>query len=156
MQAALNSQMRLEFESAYVYLAMASYCEANQMDGSAHWLKAQSREEMDHAMKFYDHLHARGGEVKLQALPEPASDFNGVLDVFERALAHEKKVTAAIHALYFQANQEKDYASLPLLQEFIAEQVEEEKTATDIVARLKMAGHDVQTLMLLDRELGSR
>jgi ferritin len=42
------------------------------------------------------------------------------------------------------------------LQWFLTEQVEEEKTGREIVAKLKMIGTDVASLIDMDRELGSR
>jgi ferritin len=52
--------------------------------------------------------------------------------------------------------QEKDFASQPLLQWFIEEQVEEEKSAGEIVDTLKMIKEDATALLMLDRELGQR
>jgi ferritin len=77
-------------------------------------------------------------------------------EVFERALEHEKKVTAMIHDLYGLAVRENDYASQTFLQWFVTEQVEEEKHAGDVVETLKMVGDKSEALFLLDRELGQR
>ena len=38
----------------------------------------------------------------------------------------------------------------------MTEQVEEEKTASDIAARLEMVGDNRVALLMLDRELGAR
>jgi ferritin len=43
-----------------------------------------------------------------------------------------------------------------MLDWFVDEQVEEEDTASTIVAQLKMIGDDGPALMLLDKELGAR
>ena len=43
-----------------------------------------------------------------------------------------------------------------MLHWFVNEQVEEEKSATEIVERLRMAGEDSAALLLLDSELGQR
>jgi ferritin len=43
-----------------------------------------------------------------------------------------------------------------LLQWFITEQVEEEKTAQQAIDQLKMAGKDPSALLLLDQRFGSR
>jgi len=42
------------------------------------------------------------------------------------------------------------------LQWFLTEQVEEEKTTREIVAKFKMVGSDPASLLDLDRDLGSR
>jgi ferritin len=43
-----------------------------------------------------------------------------------------------------------------MLQWFIDEQVEEEKSAGDVVEQLKMVGDHLPSLMMLDRQLGER
>jgi ferritin len=51
---------------------------------------------------------------------------------------------------------EKDYPTQVQLQWFITEQVEEEKSAGDIVDKLRLAGDQKAALLLLDRDLGTR
>lgn len=156
VQAALNEQIKHELQSAYLYLAAVSYFESINLSGAAHWMSLQSREEVGHAMKLFTFIHDRGGRVILQALDQPPSDFSSPLDTFTRALDHERQVTARIHRLYALATQEHDYPAQILLQWFISEQVEEEKSATRIVEDLKMIGDNSSALLLLDRELGAR
>ena len=156
MQDALNEQIKEEMASAYIYLSMAAYCESINLSGFAGWMQAQSSEEMAHAMKFYGYIHERGGRVVFKALEQPPVEFAGPVDVFEKTLAHEQYITGRIHKLYAMATEEKDYASLGLLQWFVNEQVEEESTAGEILDMLKMTGDKGQGLFMLDRHLGSR
>jgi ferritin len=156
VQAALNDQIKHELASAYFYLAAASYFETRNLTGCAHWMRVQSREEIGHALKFLTFMHDRGGRVQLQALDPPPSDFASPLDAFSQALQKEEQVTAHIHRLYALAVDEQDYPAQVLLQWFITEQVEEEKSATTIVEELKMAGDSASALLLLNRELGTR
>ena len=60
MVESLNSQMNAELYSAYLYLSMEAYFEANDLSGFANWMRVQAQEEMTHAMKFYDYLVQRG------------------------------------------------------------------------------------------------
>ena len=156
MQDAMNEQIREELASAYIYLTMAAYCESLNLPGFAKWMVAQSGEEMEHAMKFYGHIHERGGRVLLQAIEQPPLEFDGVIDVFEKTLEHEQYITGCIHKLYALAVEENDYASLSTLQWFVDEQVEEEETAGGILDALKMVGTKGQALFLMDRQLGQR
>ncbi|MGD8474238.1 MAG: ferritin, partial [Anaerolineae bacterium] len=128
MQDAINEQIREELASAYIYLSMAAYCESINLQGFAHWMQAQSNEEMEHAMKFYGYVNERGGRVVLGALEQPPIEFDGPVDVFEKTLAHEQYITDRIHKLYALAVEENDYASLGILQWFVDEQVEEENS----------------------------
>ena len=89
MQDALNEQIKEELASAYIYLSMAAYCESINLPGFASWMRAQTNEEMEHAMKFYGFVHSRGGRVILKAIAEPPAEFDGPLAVFEKTLEHE-------------------------------------------------------------------
>jgi ferritin len=135
---------------------MAGSFEAANLMGFGHWMRQQSREELEHAMKFFDFLLDRGEQVQLQAIEAPPYAFRSPLDTFEQALEHEKEITARINDLYELSVQENDYPAQVFLSWFITEQVEEEKSATDIVERLRMAGEDGAALLLLDGELGKR
>src|SRR5918999_4462976 len=156
IQDAMNEQMKNEFYAAYQYLSMAAYCESENLPGFAHWMRTQAREETEHAMKFYDFILDRKGHVVLQAIDGPVVEFGSPLEVFERALEHEQKVTAMKNDLYGLAVRENDYASQTFLQWFVTEQVEEEKNAGDVVETLKMIGDKTQALFLLDRALSRR
>ena len=156
VQDAMNEQVNNEFYSAYQYLAMAAYCESVNLPGFARWMRTQSKEETEHAMKFYDFILDRNGHVVLQAIEGPVIEFGSPLEVFEQALEQEQKVTAMINDLYGLAVKESDYASQAFLQWFVTEQVEEEKNAGDVAETLKMVGDKSEMLFLLDRELGQR
>jgi ferritin len=156
LRQAFNDQIALEFSAAYAYLAMAAYLGDANLDGFAHWMRIQSEEETEHADKFFHFVLERGERPHLAALPEPGQKFGSVEEVFAKALEHEQKVTAAINRLYEMASAEKDYASLPLLQWFVAEQVEEEANVTRILERLKLTSGQAAGLLVLDRELGAR
>ncbi len=156
LQDAINEQINYELYSAYIYLAMAAYCDSITRPGFAHWMRVQAQEEVEHAMKFYTYVYDRGGKVALQAIGQPPADFRSELDVFEKTLAHERKVTARINDLYALAVRENDYASQSFLQWFVDEQVQEERDASQIVEMLKMIGDSKNGLFMLDHELGER
>ena len=156
VEEAMNEQIKNELFSAYQYLSMAAYCESENFPGFAQWMRAQSQEETEHAMKFYDFILERNGRVVLQGIDGPLVEFGSPLEVFEQALEHERRVTAMINDLYGLAVGENDYASQTFLQWFVTEQVEEEKNAGDVVETLKMVGDRSEALFLLDRELGQR
>ncbi len=156
LQEAINEQIKNELYSAYLYLSMSAYCEANNLPGSARWMRLQSQEETAHAMKLFDYVNDRGGRVVLQAIDQPTAEFGSPLDVFQQVLAHEQKVTSLINKLYELAVKENDYPTQIELQWFIAEQVEEEKSASDVVELMKAIGDHGPSLIMADRQLGSR
>jgi ferritin len=63
-------------------------------------------------------------------------------------------VTARIYKLYELALAEKDYPTQALLQWFITEQVEEEKSATEIIEQLKLIDARGTAVLMLDHRLG--
>jgi ferritin len=153
---ALNNQINHEILSGYLYLSMASYADSINFSGFAHWLKLQAKEELNHAMKIYGYVNDCGGKVDLKAIEQPETQFKSLKEIFEKVLAHEKKITALINKLYELAVKESDYATQINMQWFVSEQVEEEKNASAILEQLKNVGDSYQSLMMIDRNLAIR
>ena len=156
VQDALNKQINMELSSAYTYLAMSAYCEESNFLGSAKWMQLQSQEEHSHAMKLYNFMVARGCRVKFTGIAEPMSNFDSIPHVFACALEQEHAVSESIDRLYELAHQKKSFAALVELQWFITEQVEEERSVREIVAKFKMLQDDPSAMLDLDRDLGER
>jgi len=156
IQDAFNRHINAEMYSSYLYLSMAAWFGTQNLSGMAGWMKAQSREEWGHAMKFYDYVLERGGAVKLDSIQAPPGEWASPLAIFEQVCEHEAKVTGLIDALYEMVLAEKDHASAVFLAEFIREQVEEEAAAAAIAARLRALGDAPAGLLMMDRALGER
>jgi len=156
VQDAINEQIKNELYSAYLYLSMASYCESANFPGAEKWLSLQAKEEVGHAMKFYEYVHDQNGQVVLQAIGQPPAKFPSLLGVFQQALEHERKVTGMIRHLYEVAAKENDYATQVLLQWYLTEQVEEERNATQIAEQLERAGDHLPVVLMVDGRLGER
>jgi len=154
MLGALNEQINAELSSAYQYLAMAAYFESINLEGSARWMKRQSREEVEHAMRIFEFIHDRDGRVSLAAVAQPQAQFGSPLVVWEAVLKQEQGVTARIHALYALAGEEKDYATEVMLQWFVNEQVEEEKQVKRILEQVRVIGVASSAIFFVDRHLG--
>jgi len=41
-------------------------------------------------MNIYDYINDQGGQVKLAAIEQPATEFESPMDMFEKTLEHEK------------------------------------------------------------------
>jgi len=156
VQNALNDQLNWELFSAYIYLAMAAYCESANLPGFANWMKVQAQEEVSHAMKFYDFVNERGGRVTFAAIEAPPVEWDSPLAAFEHAYKHEQGVSERINKLVDLAVAESDHATNGFLQWFVTEQVEEESSVDEIIQRLKLVGKEGGGLFMLDRELAQR
>jgi ferritin len=155
VQDALNAQINMELSAFYTYLSMSAYFEACSWKGFAGWVRHHAEEEMEHAMKLVDYIHARRGRVTLTALSTPIAEWSSVQAAIESALHHEERVTASIHALVDLARSEGDHTTESFLKWFVDEQVEEETTVDDLVQKLKQIGDHAPSLYLLDRDLGA-
>jgi len=153
---AISVQINKEMYSAYLYLAMQSYFEEENMSGFANWMSVQVQEEMAHAMGLYNYLHERGGKVELMTIDKPIGTWNNPLEVYEAVLAHEQYVTSLINDLADVADEVKDRAAASFLQWYVKEQVEEEANVSNILGDLNLAQNDPRALLLLDRELATR
>ena len=156
MQDAFNSQINWELYSGYLYLSMASKFADLGMSGGQSWMTVQYQEELAHARIMFSYVLTRGGRVILDAIEKPESEWPNGLAMFQDALGHEEGVTARIHDMASLALELKDHATYNFLQWFIAEQVEEEETAMDMVQKFRMAGEHPAGLYQLDKELAAR
>ncbi len=156
MQDAINKQIAKEMFSSNLYLSIAAYFHSINLNGFAHWMRLQAQEEMTHALKFFDYLLDRGGNVQIGSMDAPASKWKSPLDGFEASYNHEQSITQSINELADLAAKEGDHATTILLQWFITEQVEEEATVSEIVDRIKLAGDSAGGLFFLDNELKQR
>ena len=151
-----QDQIRNEWYSAYLYLSMAAWFESANFEGFAHWMYKQAAEEQTHGKKMFDFLIDRGVKVVLQGIDKPPVDFASPLEVFEKSLEHEQKVTALINGIADQADKVNDHPSKVFIQWFITEQVEEEKNASRIVDMLKKIPPSSAGIYQLDHQLSKR
>lgn len=156
MEKAFNDQINKELYSSYLYLSMSAYFQNLGLSGFANWMKVQVQEENFHAMRMFDYVISRGGRVILEAIDKPGYQWKSVLDVYEETLAHEEYVTSLIYKLSDVADEVKDRATISFLQWFIDEQVEEEATASDIIAKLKLISENGDALYAMDKEFATR
>lgn len=150
----LNEQVRNELASHAIYLALAGWFETTPYKGFAAKYRAAALEEHGHAMKFYDYLADRDGRIKILAVPEPKFEFGSVAEAAEAALNQERTVSAQIRNIYAVALKEEDFETLSFLKWFLDEQVEEEKTAKDLLEYVQAAGTSVTALLELDSHAG--
>jgi ferritin len=156
IEEALNDQINAELSAEHLYLSMSAYFEDEGLPGFASWMRAQATEERAHAMRIFDFVVERDGRVTLGDIDRPQSEWESPQAAFRAAYEHEVKVTGLINDLVALAREENDNATENMLQWFVAEQVEEEATAQDILDKLRHVGEDGPGLLMVDQELGER
>ena len=156
LELELNKQLNAELDAAYLYLSMSAYLASNNLSGFSNWMKVQFEEEQFHALKLFNYIIERGGNVTLTAIDTPKNKWKDIVDVFEDVLAHEEKITSLINNLVDVAMHEKDHATVNMLQWYVAEQVEEEAGVSDILDQLKLIDGKGAGMFMLDREMKQR
>ncbi|MDR2006240.1 MAG: ferritin [Acidaminococcales bacterium] len=153
---ALNDQVNAEYYSSYLYLAMSAYADKEGFKGIANWLFIQAQEELAHGTHIYQHILERGAAPAFNTIQAPPASFAGIEEVFEKVLAHEQYVTELINNIASLALKESDHASYNFIMWYVNEQVEEEATAGELLAKIKAVADNKGLLYTLDAQLASR
>ncbi|MCT4622313.1 MAG: ferritin [Schleiferiaceae bacterium] len=155
IEKALNNQLKIEAYSSHVYLAMASWAENQGFPGIANFLYSHSDEERMHMLKLVRYINERGGSAVIPELEKPSVSFDGITQLFESLLEHEKNVTVSINEVVHECLEEKDYSTHNFMQWYVAEQLEEEALAHDIIDKLKLIGGNAGGLYMFDRDVAT-
>ena len=153
IEGLLNRQIELEAAASQFYLAMASWTEVQGYNGISAWLYTHSDEERLHMLKLIRFVNERGGNAVIPELASPPKSFKNITEVFETLLQHEVKVTQEINNLVDSCLKEKDYTTHNFLQWYVAEQIEEERVARQMLDKLNLIGNDKGGMYLFDRDL---
>jgi len=153
IETALNKQVHIEAESSQIYLSMASWSETHGLEGISKFMYAQSDEERVHMLKVMKFINERGGHAQVTELKAPKTNYETFQEMFEELYKHEVFVSNAINELVHISLTEKDYASHNFLQWFVAEQIEEEAQAKNILDKIHLIGDDKGGLYLFDRDI---
>jgi ferritin len=135
---------------------MSSYFYDKGLPGFANWMFIKYQEELSHCNKFFNYVIERGSKVVLKTIEQVPTDFDGVIDVWEKTLEHEEMVTGLINSIMDVAIEESDHATKSFLQWFVDEQVEEEANVSDILDTLKLIDGQGNGMFMLDREMRQR
>ncbi len=156
IQDKLNDQINFELYSANIYLSMGAYLDKLSLSGMANWMKVQAKEEWSHAMKLYEYIIQRDGDVEFGAIAKPELTYDSIETIFFEAYKHECKVTERIYDIFEASREVRDFTTESLLRWFIDEQVEEEANVKDVYERLKFIDGNKHEILQIDREMASR
>ena len=153
---ALVAQVKMEFESAYLYRSMSHDLKNIALNCYAKWLDKQYEEEREHALKIVSYIEDRDGVVDFLPIAGVKKHYTNPLDVAKASLAHEEAVSASIRNIFNLARKEGDLETEIFLQWFITEQVEEEVNARDNVEDFTKAKDCDGLLYMFDHCLSER
>ncbi len=152
----LNAQVEMEGNASQGYLAMACWCAANNLEGSAAFFLKQAEEERMHMLKFVQYIDEAGGKVSIGSVTKPTQNFKNIKDVVQKAYKQEQAVTKSIHQIVEVATAAKDYATNSFLQWFIDEQLEEEEQFRGILDKIELIGLEGRGLYFIDEYLNGK
>lgn len=152
----LNNQFNAELYSSCLYLALAGEFEYSGFMGFGSWMRLQSKEEHEHAMKIYYYILERGEKPFVKQLEEPPNSWKSPLRAMETALKHEQQITSRIHELMKTSKEHEDYSTCIFLNWFVREQDEEEDQLMILINRMKMVETSPEGLLFIDKEMAKR
>jgi len=138
IQNLLNDQIKYEASASMQYLSMASWADANGLNGVADFFYSQSEEERLHMTKLVKFVNERGGTVVIPQLDKPKDTFKGLNELFETFLNSEMFVTEQINHIIFEC-----------------QQLEEEAMARTLLDKLNIIGDDKSGHYLFDRDINT-
>jgi bacterioferritin B len=130
----LNEQIANEFAAHQQYVACAVYYEAETLPQLAAFFYRQALEERSHAMMMIQYLLDTGVVVTTPGIAAPRTTFGNAVEPVALALSQEREVSEQINALAATARDGGDFAAEQFVQWFIAEQIEEVATMSDLLA----------------------
>ena len=136
----LGEQVGHEFGAHQQSVAIAVWCDRQDLPQLARHYYRQSLEERNHAMMIVRHMLDRAMPVEIPAVGAVRNTFDSVTEPLALALAQEKQVTAQIEAIFRAARQENDPLGEQFMHWFLKEQVEEVASATTLLAVAERAG----------------
>jgi ferritin len=138
----IEDQINKELWSAYIYYDAAEFYRGKGLKGLHDWFTRHAGEEVGHAEKFCEYLQDQDQAFVMKAVAVPPKSYQTIRDPLTFQVEHEHAVTLLITAIYERAKEVKDYGSEGFLVWYINEQVEEEKTAKDVLQQFDLYAKD--------------
>ena len=155
-EALINKQINLELHASYVYMAMATYFDRDDvaLHGFAKKYREDSEEEREHAMKLIKYQNQRGGRVVFQDVCKPIDqEWKSALHAVEASLEMEQTVHKSLLEMHKVADSHGDAQMTDFIEgEYLKEQVEAEKELGDLITKMKRAG-DGLGVHIIDKEM---
>jgi len=151
LEAALNIRTKAEFDSAFIYKAMGSWCRFNGFNNVAKFFFTHADEEMTHGHKVINYLDDKNCWAVIPDASKPdTSQFKSIRALFEISFRHEQDVTKSYNDLATMALKEADHDVYRFAQSVLNEQVEELALYDNYLDMLDLLGDGAQAAYLFD------
>lgn len=139
----LREQIGHEFDAHQQYVAIAVWCDGQDLPQLARHYYRQALEERNHAMMLVQYLLDRDLDVEIPPGSAVRNHFSAVVEPVALALTQEQQVTEQIEAIFRAARAEGDALGEQFLLWFLKEQVEEVASARTLLAVATRAGDNL-------------
>jgi len=151
LETALNLRTKQEFDSAFIYKAMGSWCRFNGFNNVAKFFFKHAKEEMAHGHKVINYLDDKNCWAIIPDVTKPdTSGYKSIRALFEIAFRHEQDVTKSYNDLATLALKETDHDVYRFAQSVLNEQVEELALYDNYLDMLDLLGDGPQAAYLFD------
>ena len=153
LETALNINIKAEFDSAFIYKAMGSWCRYNGFNNVAKFFFKHAKEELHHGQWIINYLDDKNCWATIPDVTKPdVSGYKNIRTVFEIAFAHELAVTKRYNDLATMALKETDHDAYEFAQKFLVEQREENALYDNYLDKLDLLGDGPQAAYLFDHD----
>ena len=144
-------QANMELGNVQKYKLISSFFENKRLPNLAKKFKEQASEEYGHYTKVMDYINDRlgGTYIPVEGIT-PENTFSSVLDVAKFYLETEIETTNSLESIAEVIEDNKSYIDRPFIDEMLAMQVEEEKSADEFYQQIS----NVSDIVLYDYMLG--
>jgi len=149
----LNYRIEQEEISSRLYKAMAIWLDFKGFAGAAKLWYKYSEEELKHAQWAYQYLLDLDIKPTVPTIPQPQSEFSGLVDIIYQSYEHEQTITEQCQKLAAEAWKEGDYMTGHLAQHYLDEQVEEMKKSSFWVNMIGSFGQTNDILLMIDNKM---
>ncbi len=149
----LQAQIGNEERAARIYRQMGYLCKNHNLLGAAAFFEGHAQEEYEHMIMFAEYLYERDQEVVFSAQEATIMQYKSLVGLVEKALEHEREVTAQILEIHKLCDEVRDVSAQIFIDGFVAEQQEEEALFKKLLGRLKLVGDDTRALWYQDQEM---
>ena len=153
LEAALNIRTKQEFDSAFIYKAMGSWCRYNGFNNVAEFFFKHADEEMQHGHKVINYLDDKNCWAVIPDVTRPnTTGYTCIRELFVISFKHEQDVTKSYNDLATMALKETDHDVYRFAQSVLAEQVEELKKYDNILDIIDLNENNPNLNYILEHE----
>ena len=152
----IKKHLTMERNANVQYFSMSLWFQERDLNGFSNWFRNESKDEMEHAMKFSDYLIARGQSVDLEEIPPPIQEWDSIEEIISFAFNMESELTTSIHQLYSLSERSSDVRTSVFLDPIVESQIKSENDFAGILNKVKFSSNQPTAILFIDKDLNEK